>query len=82
MHEGLEISNEFEFDDANESEVNEPPNATLRDFDNYPMDDAGHVVSNNVKNVVYNNQPYFEKTRVCVGSVYFAEIEIFLLKVQ
>ena len=41
--------------------VNEPPNATLRDFDNYPMDDAGHVVSNNVENVVYDNQPYFEK---------------------
>ena len=61
MHEGLEISNEFEFDDVNESEVNEPPNATLRDFYNYPMDDAGHVVSNNVENVVYDDQPYFEK---------------------
>ena len=56
MHERLEISNEFEFDDANESEVNEPPNATLRDFYNYPMDDAGHV-----ENVVYDDQPYFEK---------------------
>ena len=55
MHEGLEISNEFEFDDANESEVNEPPNATLRDFYNYPIDDAGHVVSNNVENVVYDD---------------------------
>ena len=60
MHEGLEISNEFEFDDVNENEVNETRNAKLRDFDNYPMDDAGHVVSNNVKNVVYNDQPYFE----------------------
>ncbi|KAK9992682.1 hypothetical protein SO802_027667 [Lithocarpus litseifolius] len=44
-----------------EGEVNEPPNATLRDFDNYPMDDMGHVVSNNVENVVYDDQPYFEK---------------------
>ena len=61
VHEGLEISNEIEFDDVNESEVNEPPNATLRDFDNYPMDDSGHVVSNIVENVVYDDQPYFEK---------------------
>ena len=55
------IRDESKFGDANENEMNESPNATLRDFDNYPMDDAGHVVSNNVENVVYDDQPYFEK---------------------
>ena len=28
---------------ANENKVNEPPNAILRDFDDYLMDDAGHI---------------------------------------
>ena len=55
------INDESKFGDTNKNEVNEPSNATLRDFDNYPMDDAGHVVSNNVENVVYDDQPYFEK---------------------
>ena len=41
--------------------MNEPPNATLRDFDDYPINDTGHVVANNDKNVVYNNQSYFEE---------------------
>jgi len=40
--------------------VNEPSNATLRDFDDYLMDDASHVAANNNNNVVYN-QPYFEE---------------------
>ena len=52
VHEWLEISNEFEFDDANESEVNEPPNATLIDFDDCLMNDVGHVAANNDNNVV------------------------------
>ena len=43
----------------NKSEVNEPPNAILRDFDEYLMDDAGHVATNNDENVVYNEQPYY-----------------------
>ena len=34
------ISDEFEFDVANENEVNEPSNATLKDFDDYPVNDA------------------------------------------
>ena len=42
----------------NKNEVNEPPNAILRDFDEYLMDDAGHVATNNDENVVYNEQPY------------------------
>ena len=41
--------------------MNEPPNATLRDFDDYPMDDVGHVVANNDENVVCNDQLYFEE---------------------
>ena len=45
------------------------------------MDDVGHVVSNNVKNVVYNNRPYFEKPRVCLEIAYFVKTEKFLLKV-
>lgn len=56
------ISNEFEFDDVNENEVNEPPKTTLRDFDDYPMDNASNVmISDNVESVVYNDQPYFEE---------------------
>ena len=55
------ISDEFEFGDANENDVNESPNTTLRDFDDYPINDTGHVVANNDKNVVYNNQSYFEE---------------------
>ena len=42
----------------NKNEVNEPPNAILRDFDDYLMDDAGHVATNNDENVVYNEQLY------------------------
>ena len=49
------ISDKYEFGDANEDEVNEPPNATLRDFHDYPMDDVGLVTSNNEDNVVYND---------------------------
>ena len=41
--------------------MNEPPNATLRDSDDYPINDTGHVVANNDKNVVYNDQSYFEE---------------------
>ena len=35
-----------------------PPNVILRDFDDYLIDDAGHVAANNDNNVVYNDQPY------------------------
>ena len=42
----------------NKNEVNEPSNAILRDFDDYLMDDAGHVATNNDENVVYNEQLY------------------------
>ena len=35
------------------------PNTILRDFDDYQMDDAGHVVANSDDNVVYNKQPYY-----------------------
>ena len=52
------ISDESEFSNANEDEINEPPNAILRDFDDYLMDDAGHVATNNDENVVYNEQLY------------------------
>ena len=38
--------------------MNECPNAILRDFDDYLMDDASHVVANNDDNVVYNDQLY------------------------
>ena len=41
--------------------MNEPPNATLRDFDDYLMNDVGHVIANNNDNVVYNDQPHFEE---------------------
>ena len=33
----------------------------LGDFDNYPMENTGHVAANNDKNVVYDNQPNFEE---------------------
>jgi len=33
----------------------------LGDFDNYLMDNAGHVAANNDENVVYDNQPNFEE---------------------
>ena len=33
----------------------------LGDFDNYPMENAGHVAANNDENVVYDNQPNFEE---------------------
>ena len=49
------ISDEFEFGVANEYEVNEPPNAILRDFDDYLMDDAGHMATTIDDNVDYNN---------------------------
>ena len=42
--------------------MNEPPNTKLRDFGDYLMDDVSHVVANNDENVVYNEQPYFEKS--------------------
>ena len=32
-----------------------PPNALLRDFDDYLMDVVGHVVANNNGNIVYND---------------------------
>ena len=32
-----------------------PPNAILRYFDDYLMDDVGHVAANNDDNVVYND---------------------------
>jgi len=35
-----------------------PQNAILRDFNDYQMDDAGHVAVNNDDNVVYNDQSY------------------------
>ena len=50
------ISDEFEFGDANENVVDEPPNAILRDFDDYLIDDTGHVATNNDDNVIYNDQ--------------------------
>ena len=43
------------------NEINELPNATLRDFDDYLINDVGYVTTNNDNNVVYNDQPYFEK---------------------
>ena len=49
------ISDESKFGDANENEVNEPPNTILRDFDDYLMDGVGHVAANNDDNVVYND---------------------------
>ena len=49
------ISDESEFGDLNENEVNECPNAILRDFDDYLMDDAGHMATTNDDNVDYNN---------------------------
>ena len=55
------LSDEFEFDNANENEVNEPPNTTLSDFDVYTMDNSGHVTANNDENIVYNDQPYFKE---------------------
>ena len=55
------ISDESEFGDGNENEVNEPPNATLIDFDDCLMNDVGHVAANNDNNVVYNDQLYFEE---------------------
>ena len=42
--------------------MNEPPNTKLRDFGDYLMDDVSHVAANNDENVVYNEQPYFEKS--------------------
>ena len=42
--------------------MNEPPNATLRDFDDYLMDDAAHVVANDNDNVIYNDRLYFEES--------------------
>ena len=41
--------------------MNEPPNATLRDFNDYLMDDVGHVLTNNDNNAIYNDQLYFEE---------------------
>ena len=38
--------------------MNEPLNAILIDFDNYVMDDVGHMATNNYDNVVYNDQTY------------------------
>ena len=38
--------------------MNEPSNAILKDFDDFLMDDVGHVVTNNDNNIVYNDQPY------------------------
>ena len=55
------ISDESEFGDANEGEINELPNATLRDFDDYLINDVGYVTVNNNDNVVYNDQSYFEE---------------------
>ena len=41
------ISDESKFGDANENEMNESPNATLRDFNDYLMDDIGHMAAKN-----------------------------------
>ena len=49
------IGDEFEFGDANENEVNEPPNTILRDFDDYLINDVGYVTANDDDNVVYND---------------------------
>ena len=38
--------------------MNEPPNAILRYFDDYLMDDSGNVTTNNDDIVVYNDQSY------------------------
>ena len=38
--------------------MNEPTNAILIGFDNYLMDDVGHVANNNYDNDVYNDQTY------------------------
>ena len=41
------INDESKFGDANENAMNEHSNATLRDFDDYLIDDASHVAANN-----------------------------------
>ena len=41
------ISDESKFGDANENEMNESPNATLRDFDDYLMDDTSYMAAKN-----------------------------------
>ena len=41
--------------------MNEPTNTTLRDFDDYTMDNSSHVTTNHDENIVYNDQPYFNK---------------------
>ena len=41
------INNGSKFGDANENAVNEHSNATLRDFDDYLIDDTSHVAANN-----------------------------------
>ena len=41
------ISDESKFGDANENEMNESLNATLRDFDDYLMDDTSHMAAKN-----------------------------------
>ena len=34
----------------------------LGDFDNYLINNAGHVAANNDENVVYDNQPNFKES--------------------
>ena len=41
------ISDESKFGDANENEMNESLNATLKDFDDYLMDDMSHMAAKN-----------------------------------
>ena len=41
------IRDESKFGDANENEMNESPNATLRDFDDYLMDDTSYMAAKN-----------------------------------
>ena len=41
------LSDESKFGDANENEMNESPNATLRYFDDYLMNDTSHMAAKN-----------------------------------
>ena len=51
-----------------------PSNAILRDFDDYQMDGAGHVIANNDDNIIYNNQLYcysnLSKQKFCCNNIF------------
>ena len=58
--------------------MNEPSNAILKDFDDFLMDDVGHVVTNNDNNIVYNDQPYCYSNNIfCYNKVFLIIIKMF-----